>query len=293
MNASNDRYEFLPLMAPRIDTGTPKVAIDWFRELAEQLVTLDPVPKATTPRSPQHDDGRAQSLTFRSVEDIAKDQRDLDMLGRPEPPEIARLRNTAQQAAQDMLSSAYGKARAIEEEAQVRGNAAGYQAGYQEGLRRAELDVHARADIERGAYQEDIAAFIGHIEAERQRVWNELEPQMIGLVFELASYVIKQEVEANKTVVLSVVRNALRRVADSGTLRIRVNAGDLETVRGNREELLTLVDNIRHVEIIEDRRVGAGGCIVETGAGNIDARIETQIADVADTLNRIVAHEEK
>ena len=83
---------------------------------------------------------------------------------------------------------------------------------------------------------------------------------------------------------LSVTRNALRRVVEGGTLRIRVNAEDLQTVRGNREELLTLVDNIRHVEIIEDRRVGAGGCIVETDAGSIDARLETQLAEAANLL---------
>jgi flagellar assembly protein FliH len=89
------------------------------------------------------------------------------------------------------------------------------------------------------------------------------------------------------------VRNALRRVSDSGSLRIRVHEDDLETVRANREELLSLVDGIPHVEIVSDRRVGAGGCVVETAGGNIDARIETQLETVGETLKQMVMPTER
>ena len=73
-------------------------------------------------------------------------------------------------------------------------------------------------------------------------------------------------------------------------LRIRVHGNDLETVRTNRADLLTLVDGANHVEIIEDRRVEPGGCIIETNAGSIDARIETQLESVSDALKQMVQY---
>ena len=69
---------------------------------------------------------------------------------------------------------------------------------------------------------------------------------------------VKQEAAINPDVVVEVVRNALRRVVDSETVRIRVNLADLDTIRSARTDLMTVIDGLRNVEIVEDRRVSAG-----------------------------------
>ena len=214
-----------------------------------------------------------------------REERERKRVGTPEPPELMALREAAENAARELVGQAAVEARAIAAAAQRQGYAAGIAQGQAEGRQEAERAVRQQAEADRAAYREDIQAFIAHIEAERQRAWNEMEPQILGMVFELAKHVIKQEIEVSRDVSLAVVQNALRRVADAGNLRIRVHADDLQTIRGSREDLLTLVDNIRHVEIIEDRRVGPGGCIVETDAGNIDARLETQLAEAQNLLD--------
>jgi len=55
-------------------------------------------------------------------------------------------------------------------------------------------------------------------------------------------------------------------------------------VKEHRQDLITLLDGIDHLEITDDQRVGKGGCIIETNAGNIDARIETQLEQVEKAL---------
>jgi flagellar assembly protein FliH len=50
---------------------------------------------------------------------------------------------------------------------------------------------------------------------------------------------------------------------------------------------LLILDGARQLEIIEDRRVGRGGCVIETSAGTIDARIDTQFEQIADKLGVI------
>ena len=90
----------------------------------------------------------------------------------------------------------------------------------------------------------------------------------------------------SRSIAIEIICNALRRVADNGALRVRVNPDDLEMVRSNRADLLHIVEGVsRTSKFVEDRRVGAGGCIVETESGSIDARIETQLASLGDTLN--------
>ncbi len=280
---------FVPLTElglPRIGQENAKNAepVSWFQTLAPELSALPAAPSVAMPFPIQRNGAVPAFAAFRDVGEIEREGRERRMMGLPEPPEILAMRYQAEQTAQELVGQAYIQAQSVEDEARRQGYAVGYAEGMAAGRAEAERIVGLQAEADKAGWQTDIAAFIAHVETERESAWNAMEPQIISMVFELAKHVIKQEVEVSRDVALSVTRNALRRVVEGGTLRIRVNAEDLPTVRGNREELLTLVDNIRHVEIIEDRRVGAGGCIVETDAGSIDARLETQLAEAANLL---------
>lgn len=238
------------------------------------------------------DPDAARRITFHDVDEIASIERRRAHGGNVEPPEITMLRMQAAEEAQQLVGQALLQAQIIEQEAREQGYRTGYDKGYADGQSQATQVVMVQAEAERQALRDDMTMFLTHVEAERQHAWEEMEPQIIGMVFDLARQVIKQEVEASHIVALSVIKNALRRVADSGTLRIRVNSADLDTVRSHRAELLSLLDGIPHLEIVEDRRVGAGGCVVDTDAGSIDARLETQIKEVGDTLEQMIARPE-
>jgi flagellar assembly protein FliH len=286
---------FEPFTVPHVapSTPAPPTPVSWFQHIAPHLSPAKP-PIEPDEVSVGVEAGTtgARKVAFADVEAIADAARRRRQMGEPEPPEIVLMRQQAAQEAQETIAQAKVQAQTIEQEARESGYQAGYAQGYADGEREATRHLTQRANDERTAYREDLTTFIVHIEAERQRTWAEMEPQMVGIIFDLAKQVIKQEIEASRTVALSLVRNSLRRVAESGTLRIRVHADDLATVRANREDLLSLVDGIPHIEIIEDRRVGPGGCLVETDAGNIDARIETQLEEVSSTLEAMTAHRE-
>jgi flagellar biosynthesis/type III secretory pathway protein FliH len=58
-------------------------------------------------------------------------------------------------------------------------------------------------------------------------------------------------------------------------------------MREARADILTVIDTVRNVEIIEDRRVAPGGCVVETASGTIDSKIETQFRTIEETLHSV------
>lgn len=300
MNKPSDndvtRHVFLPFAEPRKDQSetqaAPTGSANWFQDLTPLLdeaasATLKS-PRQARPVIPPS----AKAVSFPSIQQIQDEERLAQMLGTPEPPELIRMREEAQETARQLVVDAYNEAQRIEDEARESGRQAGYAMGFSQGEQAGKQAAEARATAARTVLHEDIAAFVAHVEALRQQAWNEMEPQVMQLVFDLARHVIKQEVESNRSVVMAVIRNALRRVADSGTLRIRVSEADLETVRGSREELIGLLENIHQIEIVEDRRVGPGGCVVETERGNIDARIETQVGEIGAALQRILNPQE-
>jgi flagellar assembly protein FliH len=107
---------------------------------------------------------------------------------------------------------------------------------------------------------------------------------MLELVLEVARKVVREELKLQPAHVLAIVRDALRRVQGVGRLRIRANPLDVDLLRQNRPLLLQVVEGIESIEIVEDRRVDQGGCVIETEQGVYDARIRTQLGEIERAL---------
>ena len=194
--------------------------------------------------------------------------------------EAFALRAQAEMEAAELLDDARTQAETLRE--------AAWQEGYHAGKLEAVAVVEAEACTARAEYQSALRAemdcLIEQITEARCELWQRQEAEMVALTLDIAKQVIKTEVAQNPEVVRQVIGNALRRINDKENVRIRVCPADAAAVKEMREELIEMMDGLRHLEILDDRRVGQGGCVIETNAGTIDAKIETQIAEVARAL---------
>ncbi|MDW8320761.1 MAG: type III secretion system stator protein SctL [Armatimonadota bacterium] len=177
--------------------------------------------------------------------------------------------------AKRVLAEAHRQADQMRQDAVRKGYEEGLQLGREEGLRLYQQAI----DTLRGEVQKLVDAIL----AERQRLWLEMEPQIVELVLEIARKVLREEIQARREVTLSVIKHALRRVADTEHVRIRVHPDDLQIAREYREDLLAVCDGVKQIEIVDDQRVG-GGCIIETPSGTIDASLRTQTQSVEKAL---------
>lgn len=208
------------------------------------------------------------------------------------PPEGAPLSLDSLRAeAEDVLARA--EAEAAETVADAHAQAAALrEAAWQEGLHAGRLEARASVEAElraewrarNDALRAEVDALSRTIGIAREELWRRQEAEMVALCLDIARQVVKTEVSQNPAVVHAVLANALRRLTDKDNVRVRVSVGDLARVKEGREDLLELVDGLRHLEIVDDRRMGDGGCVIETNAGTIDARIETQLSEVARAL---------
>lgn len=160
----------------------------------------------------------------------------------------------------------------------------GFHEGRQAGQTAAALELQRAMDAQRNEGLARIQTLTDAIGAARQELWNSQEAEMVTFVLTIARQVIKTEVTQNPEVVTNILHNALRRVTDKDHVRIRVSLADAAHVRGMREDLMNLMDGVKNLEIVDDRRIGQGGCVVETNAGTIDAKIETQLDEVEHAL---------
>ncbi len=180
--------------------------------------------------------------------------------------------------------------RAIQDAERIREQARreGYQRGYEEGYRDGEQ--HARQQAETALQQTletlraELQRALSAVHAQYEAYLQTAESQMLELALEVVRKVVREELRLQPEHVRAIVREALRRVQGFGRLRIRVNPLDIETVRQHRPALLQIVDGAEGIEIIEDRRVDPGGCIIETEQGVYDARIRTQLGEIERVL---------
>ncbi len=213
----------------------------------------------------------------------------------PSTPDMAERSRQTMAAAEETLALAQAAAAEMREDAQIQAEAfraAAWQEGFYEGgltaRERTEAKLRAQWDAERADFRAQAQALLDGIVAQRQALWEGQEAEMVRFVLDVARQVIKTEVAQNPEIVTHVLHNAMRRITDKEHVRIRVSVGDAARIRETRDDLLTLVDGIKHLEILDDRRVGDGGCVIETGAGTIDAKIETQMDEVERALNHAI-----
>ena len=152
--------------------------------------------------------------------------------------------------------------------------------GYQEGLERGMAEAHVRVESALAA-----AAAAERAMAElHDRYVAEAEAAAVDLAFQIAEKVIGATVASDRTAVLSVVSGALLRTTDRDYLVLEVNPDDFDLVRESATELAARLGGINRMEVVSERRVEPGGCVVRTEAGEIDARVTSQLERVRQLL---------
>lgn len=111
---------------------------------------------------------------------------------------------------------------------------------------------------------------LGDAFEERQHV---LERRAVELALFVADRVVGEALGVRPELVLSTVAGALRTVAERDRLVVEVNPEDVLLVQGSIDELAGRVGGIHRLEIVGERRVPRGGCVVRTVEGEVDARL--------------------
>lgn len=144
--------------------------------------------------------------------------------------------------------------------------------GYQQGLQ----EVKPVADL--------LEKLARELKEARHQLLESAELTVVRLAYEIAKKILHREVAESSDVIVYVVREALRRIADHDKIVLRVHPEDARVLREATELQRELFQTFASVDIREDEDVSKGGCLVETSTGLIDATLETQLAEVEAAL---------
>ncbi len=173
--------------------------------------------------------------------------------------------------------------RAAEESRRVelkKSESEGFEKGHAEGLT---LGLKA-GQKEIGDRLARLDSIISELDRAKERKIEELLPEIVDLSLEIARKIIHRKIEQDREIIVSVVREAVRKLGRTEKMTIRVNPADYETMIA-KLEVLREEARLRDVTIEPSESVSPGGCYIETPSGDADARVEEQIREIRDAIS--------
>lgn len=165
------------------------------------------------------------------------------------------------------------------------------QAAYERGKKDAEATLQGQLEVMKTEYateqQQKLADFFKNIQddlgGQVPRMLQSLEKHVINLAADIAMNIVAG-IPVDKSMVETVVKDALAKAEKDTDVVVLLNEADLELLSQADSELLQRTHGSSEVVFKASPEVSRGGCLLETRYGTVDARIETK----ADVLKKAV-----
>jgi flagellar assembly protein FliH len=180
-----------------------------------------------------------------------------------------RMLTQARKQAEAILAEARQAAEQLQAEAQQR-----VEQAVAERARKVAEAVRCEQEQSFRAAAEELLQSFGRAADE---VLEELSGQVAELAAAVTAKVIRRKVEADDTIVVDMVAEAMGRLSDCKRLRVVVNPAEESAVAAQREALLKRLGGLEELQIVGSDGVERGGCMLESDRGEVDARISSQL----------------
>lgn len=198
-----------------------------------------------------------------------------------EEERLDELVASAQEKAAKILARAEEEARVVREEARRAGLAEGRNLGEAEARREARAAAEPAIAV-LGRVADEVAA-------SRAEAALALGAELLKLAVQIAERIIRAQARIDRQMAARAVAEALRTMVGHSRLMVRLNPVDLDAVYRLETNFRQHVGPSVSLDIVSDESVEPGGCLVETSAGAVDARLSTQLDEIGAAVREVTA----
>ncbi len=155
----------------------------------------------------------------------------------------------------------------------------GFSTGERDGLRSGQVKAKQEADVALAAKVASLELLMSQLLDPIAEQDQQLEVALVNLVSHMTRQVVQRELNTDSSQIRQVLREALKLLPmGAANVRIHIHPQDFDMIKALRD---------RHEEtwrILEDETLQPGGCRVESEQSQIDATIETRLAQMLKQL---------
>lgn len=161
------------------------------------------------------------------------------------------------------------------------------QQQYQRGLEEGQRLGYQQAEKELQEQFHSLQALIHSLQEQQANLVQQSEKALLELTFRIAEKIVSTISSEQGDLIRHTLNKILRKEQLNNKLKIFVNPRDAEQVRGIEDSLRKTMPDLRHIGLIEDNSIACGGCLIESGLGKFDARIESQLSELEKELRKL------
>jgi flagellar biosynthesis/type III secretory pathway protein FliH len=110
------------------------------------------------------------------------------------------------------------------------------------------------------------------------------EKEVIRLISRVSEKVVYGHVAVDHEVVKRSILHAFELIPEPVEVTIAVSPKDYEYIEEIKREFFETVEGLKQVSIISDPTIARGGCKIETRSGEVDARLESRLNAIQQSL---------
>lgn len=114
------------------------------------------------------------------------------------------------------------------------------------------------------------------LDKELKHLREEVQKTILPLSLKAARKIIGEELRLHPDRIVDIVLTSLKPVTQHRKIIIYVNKIDLRTLEENKHKIKKICEHLDSLSIQERADIEAGGCMIETEAGIINAQLENQ-----------------
>lgn len=148
--------------------------------------------------------------------------------------------------------------------------------GFQDGVRQAEQAAQSQIQAALNQTGARLAESLADLASLRPRLRREAESQVVELALTIARKILHRTITIDPEALTGLVRAAVSRIDARDLLSIRIAPCHLQQANST----LARLSLPSQVTVIADQSLAPGGLVLETARGQLDASVNTQLAEI-------------
>jgi len=160
------------------------------------------------------------------------------------------------------------QARAQEAEIEKQAYDKGFAAGRKEALQLGRDELRTKSI--------KIDELLKDISDTRRQLYDKYHRDVVTLMQAMLERILFHEVSVNPRVIKACLKATLGYVVENSTVTVHLHVNDLNRLKEAGLDDPELLTGFKQLELTEDPAISEGGCLLETGFGEVDATLESR-----------------
>lgn len=158
-----------------------------------------------------------------------------------------------------------------------------YDKGFKDGADSSSVTMQTEI-LKHFEYVRNIDIVTEELRSEYHKAIQNFEESLISLAMVVSEHILQHEITLNSEIVIEQTRKAISSLDEETIFKIHVNPENYHILKEAKSRLTADSSKTEGILVVSNKSVDPGGCMLETSAGLVDARIKTQLDKLEQNL---------